>query len=365
MIAGWKFKRELTRLKRQAHGLFWYIQGSIQRRRYDARRSQFVRTIEGAQPIREEMAVFLIYQPGGLLESTLFTLSYLERHNISTVVVSNVPLKSEDRGRVLARSHLLIERPNIGYDFGGYREGVLTLLESGKHVRALYVLNDSIWFPLSGNNDVIERSRASSSDIFGLHVGHLSNGKLIQEYVESYFFRFSNKVVHDEYFSHYWKHMRLIDYKHSVVRFYERVLAFSFSKRGYTSDAIILRESISNYILNVDDEKELRLILEHQCAISLKEAKYISPILQDCEPVLSARQKLADMISGHRIFVTLVTVHPLLLARLKVPFLKKARTEEMRRQRAELRRLGLDRDFEPCVREEIASWDHSSLKSRE
>ena len=55
--------------------------------------------------------------------------------------------------------------------------------------------------------------------------------------------------------------------------------------------------------------------------------------------------------------MTLVTVHPLLLARMKVPFLKKARTEETRLQRDELRRLRLDADFEPCIREEIAGWD--------
>lgn len=364
MIAGWKFKRELTRLTRQALGLFWYVRGSIQRRRYDARRSQSVRTTEGAQPMREEMAVFLIYQPNGLLESTLFTLSYFARQNISTVVVSNAPLTSEDRGRVLALSHLLIERPNAGYDFGGYREGVLTLLESGKHIRALYVMNDSIWLPLEVDSDIVKICRESDADIFGLHINYTSKRRTNDKYIHSYFFRFSHRISSSKAFYAYWRKLNLIDHKHTVVQFYERNLASHFLRRGYTIDGLIHREDIAKHILAIDDEKELRLILEHQCAISLKEAEYISPILQDCESVLGARQKLADMIAGHRIFVTLVTAHPLLLVRLKAPFLKKARTKEMPRQRAELRRLGLDRDFEPCVREEIAGWDHSSLGSR-
>lgn len=363
MIAGWKFKRELTRLTRQALGLFWYVRGSIQRRRYDARRSQSVRTTEGAQPMREEMAVFLIYQPNGLLESTLFTLSYFARQNISTVVVSNAPLKSEDRGRVLALSHLLIERPNVGYDFGGYREGVLTLLESGKHIRALYVMNDSIWFPLKGDSDIIKTCRESDADIFGLHISYMSNKRKYNRYIQSYFFRFSERILNGTLFRDYWKRLKLINHKHTVVHLHERNLVAYFLMRGYTSDGLILRESIVKYVLSMDSEEELRLILEHQCAISPKEAEYISPILRDCELVLNARRELADLITRRRIFVTLCTMHPLLLARLKVPFLKKGRTEEMPRQRAELRRLGLDRDFEPCVREEIAGWDHSSLGS--
>ena len=158
--------------------------------------------------------------------------------------------------------------------------------------------------------------------------------------------------------------MRLIDYKHTVVRLYERKLVLYFSKRGYTFNALVCRDDISKCILCIDDEEELSLILRHQCAASLKEAKYISPILRDCEPVLSARQKLADLTARRRIFVTLVTVHPLLLARLKAPFLKKTRTETASRQRAEIRRLGLDRDFEPCVREEVAGWDQLNLGSR-
>ena len=190
MIVIRKLKKELTRLRRQTYSLFWYVRGSVQRRRYDAKRNQSVRTTQGAQPMREEMAVFLIYQPNGLLESTLFTLSYFARQDISTVVVSNAPLNSEDRGRVLALSHLLIERPNIGYDFGGYREGVLTLLESGKPIRALYVMNDSIWFPLEGNNDLIKTCRESDADIYGLHIKITSEKRVDENYIQSYFFRF-------------------------------------------------------------------------------------------------------------------------------------------------------------------------------
>jgi lipopolysaccharide biosynthesis protein len=67
--------------------------------------------------------------------------------------VSNLPIKEGDRAVALQHCWRLIERANYGYDFGGYRDGILSLRGQLGDLTALALLNDSTWFPLPGGRD--------------------------------------------------------------------------------------------------------------------------------------------------------------------------------------------------------------------
>ncbi len=62
MISKYKLRRELLRLKGHAAE---FTLGSVRRMLYDFSRAKRIKVTAGAQPARPEMAVFLIYQPGG------------------------------------------------------------------------------------------------------------------------------------------------------------------------------------------------------------------------------------------------------------------------------------------------------------
>lgn len=357
MVPNWKLQREAERLKRQFQGLWWRATGSLRTWLYDRRRREVVRVSEGDQPLRDELAVLLIYQPDGLLASTVHTLSWFVSEGVSPVVVSNCPLTEADMQRLRAVSYLVIERPNIGYDFGGYREGVLKILERGIRPAALYVLNDSMWFPLRDDCDVIRQSRASPADIFGLYTGWLGRRSGGQEYIQSYFFRFSARLVSGDAFQHYWKRLKLMDQKHVVIRSFERNLAGHFARIGYTSGSVIRWQEIVDYVLKLDDEDTLRDILVFQCRTSRKDREIIQPLLDDGLGPFEIRDRIRDLIEKRVVFVKMASLHPAIIEGVRIPFLKKLGGDDMGAQRDVIRSLGLHRDYHPSVRAEIDRWD--------
>lgn len=169
----------------------------------------------------------LIHQPAGVLDSTLFQLGWLNRNEVSSIIIANHPLSKADHAALSPLCHLIIDRPNIGYDFGGYRDGVLTLSECGMLADALYIINDSIWFPLDANSDVIEKCRASSAGLFGPQMSQYSK-RTSAGYIQSYFFRFSSDPL---------RSLGLINDKYTVVKRQERNLTPKFVAQAWSQVA--------------------------------------------------------------------------------------------------------------------------------
>lgn len=360
MITVEKLKRELLRPFQQLSYHIWKpvrrTAGIIRRIRYDASRPKLVRVTEGAQHPGREVAVLLIYQPQAVPESIYFTLSYLTQQGISPVVVSNLPLTSGDRDRLAANSWLVIERPNVGYDFGGYREGILTVFERGVQPEALYVLNDSVWFPLADDSKVIEKSRAASEDIFGFQIDYWKNrGKL--KFVHSYFYRFSERIVANREFGKYWQEMTLLENKRDVIEGHEIKLTYHFLRKGFSAGGINDRENLKNYIVEVVDEVNLQNIIKYQYQHSRKERRYLRPIVEGKLSPQAARDQLGILIKKNLVFRQSLLLHPWIYQALNLDYLKKARYPALNAQRSEIRQLGLHKDYHPAVRDEIERWD--------
>lgn len=323
---------------------------------YDSSREKLVRVTEGAQNPGREVAVLLIYQPQGVLESTHFTLSYLTEQGISPVVVSNLPLADADRERLAENSWLVIERPNIGYDFGGYREGILTVLERGLRPEALYVLNDSVWFPLSTNSVVIERCRAATEDIYGIQIDYWKNrGKL--RFVFSYFYRFSQKLISSHEFYDYWRKISLMDNKRDVIEGYEVKLTQNFLLKGFSAGGMNDRNTLKHLLTDIVDDAKFDQIVGYQYEKSGKEKKYLRSIVGGQLNRQAVRDQLGQLIERNLVFRQLLVLHPWVYKELGLGYVKKTRYPAVNDQREEIRRLGLHNDFHPAVRDEIEQWD--------
>ncbi|SHM16856.1 Rhamnan synthesis protein F [Paracoccus solventivorans] len=356
-----KIKRELARPFKQLARNFFLparrVGGSLRRIRYDANRKKNIRVTEGVQAAGREIAVLLIYQPQGVLESTYFTLSYLAEQGVSTIVVSNAPLADDDRERLAANSCLVIERPNVGYDFGGYREGILTVLERRLQPEALYVLNDSIWFPLRSDSDTIEQCREASEDVFGLKANILRKRRGCRSILHSFFYRFSAKVVASTTFCDYWKNMALINHKPTVIEEFEFKLAEHFRHHGFTVGSVINPSKVTEYLTNLRDGEKLRQILRYQMKTFPSQSAFIQNMLDQDSLGLPVNKQIPDAIQSHGIFTVTYTLHPWISQALGSNFVKKSNPSDMKAKRVEIRRLGLHRSYHPTVRDEIERWD--------
>lgn len=248
----WKVKRELKRAGRQLAalpGVIWeYL---FLRPLYDRKISRQKVVHQGAKPIAGEVAVYLVYAPDGLLASHHDMLAQIAKHGITPVVVSNLPLSETDRATLLDQSALVIERPNVGYDFGGYRDAVLQMASQLPTLERLYILNDSTWMieaPRSWFDDV----RAAGCDF----VGATSNYGIRRDDVErfrdlvweytidhpnyhyaSYALAMGPRILRDPAFLRYWRRFRLSNHKKRTVRRGEIGLTQWVISHGYNHTA--------------------------------------------------------------------------------------------------------------------------------
>lgn len=161
----WKVKRELVRLGKQSRALLRnFVISLFSSRYYDKFLRHKIRRHDGQVPFGKKLAIVLIFPSKGVLPTHLAMLEYLRRKDVSTLVVSNLPLSDEDRATLKPLVWRCLERPNIGYDFGGYRDGVLEVEEHLGVLERVIFLNDSNWFPLPGAGDWLDQVEALDVD---------------------------------------------------------------------------------------------------------------------------------------------------------------------------------------------------------
>jgi len=164
----WKITRELKRPLAQLRLLPGragsYVFGN---KFYDWFLARGSRCTEGSAAAGPKIAVYLIFPSQGVLESHIAALRYLISRGYAPLVISNLPLPETDRLRILELSWLCLERPNYGYDFGGYRDGILLAKSRAGQIDRLVLLNDSSWFPLPGAQDWLAEAEQTGLDFTG------------------------------------------------------------------------------------------------------------------------------------------------------------------------------------------------------
>lgn len=213
----WKLNRELRRIGKQILGApylvfdiyerlmepFWRYQ---HRKEFNARVSVDDGQIEETQRV----VIFLIYQPNGVAQSTISLCENMIALGFSPFIVSNAPLSPTDRDRIDAVAWKVMERPNFGYDFGGYQDALFVLRDLKDTLEYLIIMNDSVW--LEFTPDLWERLVAEDADVVGLiqedkiHKSQLEIPRVEHRNLQSYFFVFRQNLWHSDVFWSYLSH---------------------------------------------------------------------------------------------------------------------------------------------------------------
>lgn len=244
-------------------------------RYYDAVLSRRKRTYIGAHPNRARVAIFLIFPSAGLMPSHIRALKHLIRKDIAPLVVTNLPLAESDRSVVLDHCWKLIERPNFGYDFGGYRDGILALGDQLERLEGLFLMNDSCWFPMPRSEDWIDQVDAlgvdfagavsnygvAATDDYRASVWHYDTTRPGFHYC-SFALAMSPRLLKDAQFQAYWKRLPLTNDKFLVVRRGELALSQLVLNLGYSHGATLDIRRLDEEIL-VFSAEEMRDMLAH------------------------------------------------------------------------------------------------------
>lgn len=254
------------RLVGQFNGLPSIIARLSARLKQPARRAAYERDFdsltrrdEGEIPFGLKPAIYLIYQPDGIAHSSLTTLDWLVEHGYAPVVVANSPVYQKDERDLLDRCALLVQRPNFGYDFGGYKDGIRLIVRRGITPERLIIMNDSVWMPMVPDlMDRLEERR--DVDILGLiedeKINHDRDGGQPSglRHIESYFYMISGKAWRSPAFKNFWTDYQMTDSKPDTIKFGEIDFSRKMQRAGLVSGALTSRALFLERLTEQDDQ---------------------------------------------------------------------------------------------------------------
>ncbi|MCW1931526.1 rhamnan synthesis F family protein [Pararhodobacter zhoushanensis] len=334
----------------------WFFVAAPLRSAHDARKHKTLTLTQGMRALQKDVAVVLIFQPRGLQESTLHMLDHLYAKGFAPLVVSNAPITSQDLNRLKDHAYLVMQRPNYGYDFGGYRDAILHLLEQKIPMRFLVVINDSIWFPLSNDCTLLDHARAADKDLFGYYYNKQSEVDQ-RAHLQSYFYCFGPRLVSHTDFAEYWRKLFVTSNKNLVIRRGEMRLTAAFQAKGhsigYCHDIADLKTALKSL-----SNAELKQVVAYQMQVDTKNSARLGRY-RDADPDAPGwRDTILGLIDQEKMGKYFLIAHPLvLLGKLHAPMLKKDRQPMYQLQRAELLASDIVDEISPTMRAAIEGWD--------
>ncbi|MEO0569922.1 MAG: rhamnan synthesis F family protein [Pseudomonadota bacterium] len=267
-----------------------------------------VHCLPGKVSLRERVVVYVVYAKQGLQKSHLDCLNYFIENDYAPIVISNLPLSNSDRAQLESLCWQVIERPNVGYDFGAYREGILALGKSLASLQRLVLINDSTWFPLPGSRCWLRDVEKLGVDFAGA-ASHFGVTKVYPQdfrdqkwtyhadhpnfHYTSYALSFSERILSDPGFLSYWRRYKLTNQKNRVVRRGEIGLSKWVIKSGYSHGETLNLPSLDEHLKSLSLDRLSRVASSVIIAWPEFEALFLS---LDSDPIKANRTELEKFI---------------------------------------------------------------------
>lgn len=273
----WKIGREINRVGHQLLQLpVEMVKLVVLRRWYDTVTSRSINRSPGDLPLTDEVGIYLIFPRNGVQLSHLTMLREMRQAGIAPIVVTNVPLADADKALLKPLTARIIERPNVGYDFGGYRDGVLDIAGHLQDLTHLWLLNDSVWLvpqPVSW----FDQARALGTDFMAatsnyamprvdphrfreISWQHSPNHKNF--HYASYALGFGKGILQCPAFLQYWKKLNISNDKTRTVRRGEIGLSQWVLRHGFSHDATYKIDELDIELASYDDDEVDRIARE-------------------------------------------------------------------------------------------------------
>lgn len=288
----WKVKRELIRVGVQVGDAVSPINDIPRRWYYDRKIAPRLTTIEGKLSLSKRVAVFVIFQPNGIHESVYFTLEHLRRNGWSPFVVSNAPILPADLERLSECTAAILPRPNLGYDFGAYRSGILALESMPHTTERLIVMNDSTWYPLWESDATLERLEAFDVDMAGHILKIEDENNRARDHVESHLLMFGQAFLQSDDFKQFWHRYAMSNARRVTIERGEKALSQLVIKK-HQQDSLLSRESMVHLLERLDDSalRDVAENLIHHRQIAQDE---VFDILNKDDPGSNWREKFIE-----------------------------------------------------------------------
>ena len=218
-----------------------------------------------------QIAVFLVFQPRGCPESLFDTLAVLRGEGYAPLVVVNGRHRRDDLDRLVRLAWRVMLRPNVGYDFGGYRDGIRHIRALGIEVEALLILNDTIWLPAGQESFTLRRLGDIGGDYAALSnfVYRHQRGRAVhltgRTYASSFGFRVSRRVWRSCAFQNFWTRLPLLGSKPKVVERGEVGFSRAMEAAGFAPVTLLDHAETVRTVLGLPSNRQARFL--HQLPV--------------------------------------------------------------------------------------------------
>ena len=133
---------------------------------------------------------------------------------------------------------MLLERPNFGYDFGAYQDGVRLLAKMGHKPDRLILMNDSTWFPLRADDGSIARMEASGDAFTGKVYKTEPKIGLGCDHMESHFLMFDRNAQQSSAFKDFWDRYPMTSSRFNTIQRGEKGISTAMFDAGFASQGL-------------------------------------------------------------------------------------------------------------------------------
>ncbi|MEM8555516.1 MAG: rhamnan synthesis F family protein [Pseudomonadota bacterium] len=274
-------------------------------RHWDKTRMQRIRFTEGKSELSRKVAVFLIFQPDGIRETTFLTLKGLAAAGYSPVIISNCAVPESSKDRLRENVTMILERPNLGYDFGGYRDGIWWVDKQFVDLDEIIILNDSFWFADGTGEVALSQLQTSNDPVVGYFGAENSRGKT--KVIHSFLFLVRHAALVAPEFNSYWSDMTLMHSKTDIVQKCEARMAQEMVSAELKSAVIHQPGAAYDLLWDFIRNKDLEVLDELLFMVKTRRAEVsrITDAMHSGElSLLAGKEALAPIISRLPIFET-------------------------------------------------------------
>ncbi|MEY8482208.1 rhamnan synthesis F family protein [Lachnospiraceae bacterium 48-21] len=156
------------------------------------------------------------------------------------IVIVNGEIRNDEKLKLYKYSNTILQRDNIGFDGGAYKDVIVSLLSKGAWEQwdELLLINDTFYGFFFSWNEIFSVMNGRSCDFWGIssHPGGREaflKGEIVPPHIQSYFILIKKRMLSHYTFYQFWRNLKYPKDYIEAIKNFEINFTVYFDKNGF------------------------------------------------------------------------------------------------------------------------------------